>query len=163
MLTQREISDRLEIEQLLYRYGRAVDARELERLRSVFTADARIAYNVVRGVDLRFPEMLEWLGRSLRIFKVTQHAMSNPMIELEGDTARATTYLSAAHVQQRLDGEETYVLQHAIYFDALVRTDAGWRISSRRLDNIWIEGSFLGPDEVRCFEKPEPQGRPEEL
>ena len=70
MLTQREISDRLEIEQLLYLYARAIDARELERLRSVFTADARIVYNVVRGVDLRFPEMLEWLRRSLRIFNV---------------------------------------------------------------------------------------------
>ena len=163
MLTQREISDRLEIEQLLYLYGRAIDSRELERLRSVFTADARIVYTVVRGVDLRFPEMLEWLRRSLRIFKITQHAMSNPLIELDGDAARATTYLSAAHVQERLDGGETYVLQHAVYFDELVRTDAGWRISWRRLENVWIDGTFLGPDEVRSFEKPEPPETPEGL
>ena len=154
MQSQRELSDRLEIEQLLYRYARAIDTRELELLETIFTPDARIAYNVVRGVDLRFPEMLEWLRRSLRIFKVTQHAMSNPLIELDGDAGRATTYLSAAHVQERLDGEQVYVLQHAVYFDALVRTDAGWRIAERRLENVWIDGTFLGPDEVRLFEKP---------
>jgi hypothetical protein len=48
------------------------------------------------------------------------------------------------------------VVQHAVYHDALERRAEGWRITSRRLDNLFVQGRFLGPDRVKTFEKPQP-------
>jgi hypothetical protein len=47
-------------------------------------------------------------------------------------------------------------VQHAIYRDTLARRAEGWRITSRRLDNLFVQGRFLGPDRVKTFEKPQP-------
>jgi SnoaL-like domain len=156
MLDQRQISDHIEITQLLYRYGRAIDTRDFALLATVFTPDAAIHYNVFRGVSLPFPQMVDWLRQALQIFRVTQHAMSNPMIDLADDSARATTYVSAAHLQVKLDGGHAYALQHGLYVDALVRTERGWRIRERRLENLFVHGAFLGPDEVQKFATPVP-------
>jgi hypothetical protein len=82
--------------------------------------------------------------------------MSNPMVELSGDTAAARTYGNLVHVQELLDGKPSYVVQHAIYHDTLARRPEGWRITSRRLDNLYVQGRFHGPDRVKTFEKPQP-------
>ena len=155
MLSAREQSDHIEIAQLLYRYGRAIDTRDFEELREVFTPDAEIDYAVERGSAQRLPEMVEWLRAALTMFKATQHAMASPIVELDGDRARARTSLTAAHVQERLDGTNVYTLLHATYTDELVRTPRGWRIASRRLDPVWTVGEFAPPDAVKHFEKPE--------
>jgi 3-phenylpropionate/cinnamic acid dioxygenase small subunit len=159
MLSQQEISDRLEITQLLYRYARAIDTRDLDALATVFTPDAVIDYAVPGGTRLPFPEMVAWLGRALRVFRTTQHALANPLIELDGDAARATTYLQAAHVQVRHDGEETCAVQYGAYADRLVRTPGGWRIAERRFDGTHVQGRFLAAGEARAFAAPAPPAR----
>ena len=63
--------------------------------------------------------------------------------------ATARTYGNLVHVQELQDGKPSYVVQHAIYHDALERRPEGWRITSRRLDNLYISGRFLGPDRAR--------------
>jgi hypothetical protein len=155
MLEPLEIGDQLEITRLLYLYARAIDTKELGLLERVFTPDAYIEYNTAGGMRGSFPEIARWLGAVLPSFKATQHTISNPLIELDGDAARSTCYLQAAHVQVRRDGSESYALQHATYTDRHVRTDAGWRIRRRVLDNVHVVGEFLGPDRVRLFPEPE--------
>jgi hypothetical protein len=160
-VTPQEAVDHVEITQLIHRYGRAIDTRDFAALRQIFTPDAQIAYNVVGGTALELPAMLEFLRGALPMFKLTQHAMGSPVIDLAGDAARATTYLSAAHVQVKLDGEEVYILQHGTYYDRLVRTPQGWRIARRRLENLWTQGEFLTLDRVQPFDRPLTQdGRP---
>jgi 3-phenylpropionate/cinnamic acid dioxygenase small subunit len=154
MLTPREQSDHTEIAQLLYRYGRAIDTRDFDELRELFTPDAEICYAVERGSAQRLPEMVEWLRRALTQFKATQHAMASPIVELDGDRAHARTSLVAAHVQERLDGTHVYTVLHGTYRDELVRTPRGWRIAARRLDPVWTAGEFATPDAVKHFEKP---------
>jgi hypothetical protein len=150
--------DVLEIERLLYRYGRAIDTRDLESLREVFAPDAEIHYAVTGGTRLPLSEMIGWLRGALTQFRVTQHAITTPIIELDGDRARSECYLSAAHVQERTDGREVYVMLHGIYRDEWVRRPEGWRISRRRLDHLYATGAFAAPDQVKHFEKPVPQG-----
>jgi hypothetical protein len=98
----------------------------------------------------------DFLRMGLSLHRVTQHGMSNPMVELDGDRATARTYGNLVHVQELLDGKPSYVVQHAIYHDVLERLSFGWRITSRRLDNLFVQGRFLGPDRVKRFEKPQP-------
>ena len=147
----RRSDDIVEIQQLLYRYARAIDAKDWKALGDVFTPDARIDYAVERGAELSFQELGPWLARAMAIFKVTQHVVTNPLVELEPDTARCTSYLTGTHLQVRRDGVETRTTEGSVYRDELVRTRAGWRIQARRLERVWIDGSYLGPDEVRLF------------
>ena len=144
----QQISDHLEIVQLLFRYARAIDTRDVDLLDAVFTPDAHVHYNVPGGVALPYREVKRWLAEVLPRYQVTQHAMSNPLVELDGDRATATTYLTAAHVQQARDGRQHYIVQHGVYFDLLARTEAGWRITQRRLDHLHTEGRFLGAEEL---------------
>ncbi|MGA8547271.1 MAG: nuclear transport factor 2 family protein, partial [Mycobacterium sp.] len=47
MLSQAEISDRLEIQQLLVDYSTAIDLRQFDDLDAVFTPDAYIDYTAL--------------------------------------------------------------------------------------------------------------------
>jgi len=155
-MTSQETSDVLEIQQLLYRYGWGIDHRDVALLDTLFTPDAVIHYNVVGGTKKPYAEMRGWLPNALQRFRMTQHCMVNPIIELAGDSARSRTYGILVHAQERLDGTSNYVVQHATYSDELTRTSAGWRIVSRRLDNMWTEGQFLAADSVKAFPAPVP-------
>lgn len=143
--------DRSEIEQLLYRYARAIDAKDWKSLERVFVPDARIHYAVERGTEVAFAQLGPWLAQAMQIFEATQHVVTNPLIELAGDSASCMSYLVATHVQVRLDGSRVRTTEGSRYSDSLVRTPEGWRISARRLDRIWVDGTYLGPGEVRLF------------
>lgn len=143
--------DTVEIEQLLYRYARAIDQKDWKALERVFTPDARIHYAVERGAELSFAELGPWLARATQIFKVTQHVITNPLIEVRGDSASSTAYLTATHLQVRRDGSLARTTEGSRYTDTLVRASEGWRISTRRLDRIWVDGTYLGPDQVQLF------------
>jgi len=145
-------ADVVEIEQLLYRYARAIDAKDWKALGEVFTPDARIHYAVERGAELTAGQLQAWLGQAMRIFKVTQHVVTNPLVELQGDTARCSSYLTATHLQVRRDGVLVRTTEGSRYSDALVRGPEGWRISARKLERTWVDGSYLGPEEVQLFD-----------
>jgi len=151
-MPRRRSDDVLEIEQLLYTYARAIDGKDWKALDQVFAPDARIHYAVERGTEVSFRDLGPWLSRAMTIFKQTQHVVTNPLVELAGDTARCTSYLTATHLQVReSDGALVRTTEGSMYRDTLVRTRDGWRIATRRLDRLWVDGSYLGPDEVKLF------------
>ena len=144
--------DVVEITQLLYRYARAIDAKDWKALEQIFTPDARIHYAVERGAELRFAELGAWLARAMTIFKATQHVITNPLVEIKGDRARCTSYLTGTHVQFRRDGgAQVLTTEGSTYSDELVRTREGWRIAARKLERTWVDGQYLGPDEAQLF------------
>ena len=51
MLSLAEVSDRLEIQQLLVDYSTAIDQRRFDDLDNVFTPDAYIDYRELGGID----------------------------------------------------------------------------------------------------------------
>ena len=155
-MTPQQTSDLLEIQQLVYRYAWLIDTRDFDGLDQVFAPGAEVHYNVFGGVKQTWPEVKSFLRMGLSLHRVTQHQMSTPLIELAGDRATARTYGNLVHVQELKSGGPSYVVQYAIYSDALERRPEGWRITSRRLDNLYVQGRFLGPDRVETFEKPKP-------
>jgi 3-phenylpropionate/cinnamic acid dioxygenase small subunit len=155
-VTPAQAADLAEIQQLIFRYAWLIDERDFDGLDAVFAPGAVVHYNVFGGVKQSFPEVKSFLRMGLSLHRVTQHQMSTPLVELAGDTATARTHGNLVHVQELLDGKPSYVVQHAIYHDALARRPEGWRITSRRLDNLTVQGRFLGPDRVKSFEKPQP-------
>ena len=66
MLSQQELSDRFEIQDLCYRYAELIDSKDFESLRQdVFTADAHIDYSVFGGSVGGVAETIEFLKQAL--------------------------------------------------------------------------------------------------
>jgi len=131
MLSLQEISDRLEIEQLIVRYSNAIDQRNWDGLDEVFTADAYIDYRALGGIDGRYPEVKAWLGPALANFPHYCHMVSNIEITVSGDSARART-LCINPMDTPLPGGGSQVMILGLWYkDKLVRTPRGWRMSER--------------------------------
>ena len=145
-----------EIQQKIYRYGFCIDARDFDALDDVFTGDAIVHYDLPGGTKKPWPEMKTWLPGGLQLFRMTQHNMSNPMVELAGDSARSRTYGHLIHLQELTDGTRSVMRHHTEYRDEWTRTDAGWKIRRRTLHHLFMDGPVHGPDRVVLYPAPEP-------
>ncbi|MCG5433735.1 nuclear transport factor 2 family protein [Mycobacterium sp. MYCO198283] len=137
MLSLAEISDRLEIQQLMVDYSTAIDSRRFDDLDQVFTPDAYIDYRATGGTQGAYPEVKAWLAEVLPNFPAYSHMLGNFDIRVTGNAATARTICFNPMV---FDAEQRQILFVGIWYDdEFVRTDAGWRIARRV--------------EVRCFDK----------
>ena len=142
-----ELSDRMEIRDLITAYTRAVDTRAWDALDDVFTPDAVLDYSSVGGPVDSLAVVKPWIEQGLRGFDRYQHVIGQVAIELPGpgeelaeDTARATAYLVNPMVATAPDGTETLWEVGGYYHHDLVRTPDGWR-SRRMVDEIvWQRG-----------------------
>jgi hypothetical protein len=123
--------DRAEIDDLLTRYTYAVDAREFDRLDTVFTPDAHLDYTATGGIAGPFPQVQQWLGEALALASHMQHVLGQREVVLDGDDARVRAYFWNPMRFAPLEGEPLELHLGGVYEHDLVRTDAGWR--SRRL------------------------------
>jgi hypothetical protein len=129
MLSLEEISDRLEIQQLLIDYSTAIDKRRFDDLDRVFTSDAYIDYRAMGGIDGRFPEVKAWLADVLPNFPVYAHMLGNFDVRIDGDTASSRTICFNPMV---LGGDQNQILFCGLWYDdEFIRTPEGWRMSRR--------------------------------
>lgn len=126
------VADRFEIIDLLNRHAFALDDKDFERLRDVFTADAVFSEFPpvpMEGIEAIVPT----IARTLSRFGATQHLLGPVRVEWDGeDAAHTRCYIQATHEFLPEKGGGVYTL-HGTYIDDLVRTGAGWRIAHRRL------------------------------
>lgn len=129
MLSLEEISDRLEIQQLLVAYSTAIDTRRFDDLDQVFTPEAYIDYRELGGIDGPFPEVKAWLAEVLPNFPAYSHLLGNFDVRVCGDTASSRTLCFNPMV---LGGEAKQVMFCGLwYLDEFVRTPEGWRMTRR--------------------------------
>ncbi len=140
-MTHAELSDRLEIQDLLVRYTTAIDTKDWALLDTCFTPDARIDYTSSGGIAGGYPEIRRWLPQALAAFSVAVHYIANSTVQLEGDRAAAKTYLYNPMRMRAPDGSTQSFTVGGIYHDRLVRTAQGWRIAERREEQLFVEGS----------------------
>lgn len=136
MLTLQEISDRLEIQDLITRYVYAIDERDYETLDNVFTPDAVIDYTELGGSKGTREETKQFLGQSMPGFPAFQHLSVNTKLAIDGDTAHAKTILFNPMMMDH-EGEKRMFFIGLWYIDELVRTADGWRIKHRREQKCW--------------------------
>ncbi|MGV0581024.1 nuclear transport factor 2 family protein [Mycolicibacterium elephantis] len=137
MLSLGEISDRLEIQQLLIDYSTAIDQRKFDDLDRVFTPDAYIDYRAMGGIDGHYPQVKAWLAEVLPNFPAYAHLLGNFDVRIAGDTASSRTLCFNPMV---MGGEQNQVLFCGLWYDdEFVRTPEGWRMSRRV--------------EIKCFDK----------
>lgn len=150
----QEISDRLEIEQLMVNYIEAIDKQDWDRLDTVFTPDAELDYSSSGGPDGKgsYPDIKKWLQASLAIFPMTQHLIGKSEVVLDGDTAQCRTiFHNPMGVPVNDDGAydpegkglHVFVVG-GWYNDTCVRTADGWRITRKHEEQAFTQGGFPG-------------------
>ena len=135
--------DKLAVAECLYRYATGVDTRDWAMYRSLFADEVEVDFSsygpgrpaVTMAAD-------DWVGGLKPLFEglaATQHMMSNPLVELAGDSAQITMYVRAHHV---LDPEEpeSYYTVGGYYRNRLVRERGIWRLVRVNLNVTWRLG-----------------------
>jgi 3-phenylpropionate/cinnamic acid dioxygenase small subunit len=138
MMTLQEISDRLEINELLVRYSHAVDTQDWEAYARVFTPDATIDYTEMGGPRGDVPSTVEFLRTAMATFLSYQHMVSNTVLSIEGDTATARTICYNPMVLDRGEGNTHVFFCGLWYRDVIVRTPDGWRIHDRYEERSYV-------------------------
>jgi hypothetical protein len=132
------MADREDIIDLAVRYTWALDTRNVDELRSVFTPDATAT---LRGVDCSgVDSIIDRIGGSILRLDHTQHLVGNHQVTVDGDTGTHRCQLVGQHVLAGTDGGDNFVVG-GYYEDRVVRTPDGWRIAHRVMQQTWCEGN----------------------
>jgi hypothetical protein len=129
--TNTAADDRWQIEQVKYRYLRAVDTRDWAALADTLTDDVRAEYgSKVEGRALTFTnrtDLIGYLSEAMGPGLISEHRVDHPIIEISGDEATASWYLQDKILIPEFD---VLIIGAAFYADTYRRTSDGWRISS---------------------------------
>ncbi len=129
-MTLQDLVDRAAIHDVLLRYARGVDRRDLALVASCFRPDAAYEGTLGHGT---VADALAALGPAMARYARTLHVLGNQTIELAGDSAESETYALAHHVL--VDGRHRVVAIR--YCDHLVRDGETWRIARRVVHREW--------------------------
>jgi len=135
------MDDRQAITDVLIAYANALDARDWPALTALFTDDAEVDYSSEGGpVCHGAAEVVADCERDFAGLDATHHQMGNILVEVEGDTARASSLVQAWHYRAGAPGGSAFLLAGG-YEDELVRGGGAWRIRRRKLLVSFLHGN----------------------
>ena len=129
------LQDHHDLVQLTHAYCWALDTKEWDELRHVFTDDA--VTDLGKGGQTGIEQIIARVSDALSAFDVTQHTVSTHQIAIDGDSASGRCYVQAQHVRRGAAGGGDNMMIGARYEDRYVRTSAGWRIAERAIIFMW--------------------------
>lgn len=136
-------ADTLALQQLLATYARAVDTRDWDLYRSLFTPDAQIDYTSAPfGIAGQRDEVAAWLEQSLSVVPMSMHYVSNIEVDLDGDSA---TVHAQFYNPMQFPGFAELSFCGGYYHHQMVRTPDGWRSRGLREENLWFVNSPTPP------------------
>jgi 3-phenylpropionate/cinnamic acid dioxygenase small subunit len=130
-VTVGTLLDRAAIRDVLLRYARGVDRRDLAMVRACFTPECGYEGTLARGT---IADALASLEERLGRYAGTMHLMGNQLITVDGDTATSETSCVAYH---RLAGNAADFVTGVRYLDDFVRDGDHWRIRRRAVRLDW--------------------------
>lgn len=143
-LSQQEMSDRFEIQDLLFHYADIIDRKAIDELRDVFTEDAHIDYSAYNGSVGDVETTIAFLKEALPAFPNSQHLNANIQIKVNGDEAEGRVMCFNPMEMAMAEDQPTHVFMLGLwYVDKYLRTDKGWRIKERVEVKSW---KFNTPD-----------------
>jgi 3-phenylpropionate/cinnamic acid dioxygenase small subunit len=146
MLSAQEMSDRFEIQDLIYRYAQIIDSKNFDALATeIFTADAHIDYSVFGGSKGGLEETVDFLKQAMtaEVFPAHQHLNANLQIAVSGDEASGRVMCFNPQQLAMPDGSTQLFMLGLWYVDKYIRTGQGWRMCERVEEKSWV---FNTPD-----------------
>ena len=135
------VVNRIEITDFFSRYARAVDTRDWDLYRTLFTADAHIDYSSSGGSVGNLEETVSFLSKALDMFEMSQHLVTNiEVLEKEGNKADV---LALFNNPMRLKGGEIWFVGGK-YRHELIQSDLGWKSSKLVEETLWFDRSPFG-------------------
>ena len=135
--------DHREICETVYRYAYGIDTKDWDLYRSIFTDDVWIDFTSYRpGRPASTMAADTWVGavRSQMVrLAATHHAMTNPLVTVDGDRATCQMYIDADHALE-VGNDEAWFSLGGHCTDTLVRTADGRRIDGVTLTVRWRRG-----------------------
>ena len=133
----QQLSDRLEIQDLITDYADIIDQKNFDDLQHIFTEDAFIDYSVFGGAKGTRTEIIQFLHQVMGAFPNTQHMTANLQVKLLSETTATGKVMCFNPQELDLgDNKSTYMLG-LWYVDEYRKTEQGWRISKRVEERSW--------------------------
>ena len=129
--TPERVVDRLQIQEILYRYCRAIDRIQMDILASVFHTDAGISRN---GTPFPVADFIAEVAKRHPTVPKASHMVTSFLIDFTGpDSAFCESWCLAVE-QRPNDGDPSQSTDHVVrvrYGDKFERRDGVWRIAER--------------------------------
>ena len=139
-----ELRDHLEITDALYRFGAGIDFNNDDLLASALAPDVIIDFTPSNKLwGLEFPVLSE-RNLIVQAFKHsvclldTTHVVTNPRIEINGDTAKLYAIVEAQHLPP--NDHSRHCLMKNQYDVSLVRQGDRWVIKHLIVHGVWFTG-----------------------
>jgi hypothetical protein len=152
-----ELWNKQEITEVIYKFARALDRVDGELMKSTYWSDA-----IEEHQDPIFPDLFHWNDngwkfvpiamKSFETLELTQHRISNVLIELDGDKAKAEAYVYAYHVAEENGEMHEGILGGRHLFD-FVKKDDVWKIQHRVTLFDWNRNNKASAKWASNFEK----------
>jgi hypothetical protein len=142
----RDLRDRVEVLDALYRFGLGQDLKDRALLASAFAADAELDFRPAAARWGARPPLMS--GRDTIVTTIlamftgrvdTTHQVTNPRVAVDGDTARLTALVEAQHLLTA--DRSTFALLKNLYDVDLARDGDRWLIRRIRIANAWFTGT----------------------
>lgn len=139
-----EVSAKLEIQDMLYRYAQLIDAKEFDKLNEVFTADAHIDYSAMGGSKGNYEETVTFLKKAMTsVFPNSQHLNANMQITLASSkniTEASGRIMCYNPMEMLVDGgpESKIMMCGLWYLDEYVKVDGIWMMKTRVEEKSWF-------------------------
>lgn len=141
----RELKDRTEVIDALYRFGLGQDLHDTQLFASAFSADAELDFRpaaarwgaqspLMTGRDTIVDTILGMFAHRVD----TTHVVTNPRVQVDGDTARLTAIVEAQHLLKA--DHSRHALLKNLYAVDLVRDGERWVMTRIHIDNVWYTG-----------------------
>jgi 3-phenylpropionate/cinnamic acid dioxygenase small subunit len=125
------VLDQQEIHDLLMRYTRGVDRKDIELVLSTFHDDAIDDHGSWKG-----PETINTGRIAADEVGQTMHFVGNQLIEVDGDVAFAESYFISYRTIE--EGGKTFTrIRAGRYLDRVERRDGVWKIAHRLVVDDW--------------------------
>lgn len=116
-----------QIHDVMMRYCRGIDRHDVALAKSTYHSDAYDEHGPSRG---NAHEVMDRVGIALSNLEISQHRISNMLIEIDGESAHAETYFHALHIEKGADFEEQVFGR---YIDRFERREGEWKIAHRQV------------------------------
>lgn len=126
----QQVADRIALMDVMLRYAKGVDERDMALYRSVFADDVQIvgfARNDIQGAAA----WLAFVEQALAQYGATQHMLGPQLATVSGDNAHCRTDVQALHYMK--DKPNTTLTLWATYESDMKRVNGEWKISRHRL------------------------------
>jgi hypothetical protein len=125
------------IQQLKYRYLRALDTKHWDDYADTLAEDIKADYGPSLGNELHFTnrtDLVDYMRTSLGPNVITEHRVTHPEILVDGDTATGSWYLQDRVIVAEFN---FMLIGAAFYRDEYRRTKDGWKISVTGYDRTY--------------------------